>query len=64
MFTTTTPDPDDRPLDIDEDGEYIGYPDDHEMGVQGRADDYQVQPDAYLDAAYEDRFDIGEAYEF
>ena len=62
MFTTT-PDPDDRPIEIDEDGEQLGYADDYEMGVQGRAEDYEPEPDRYLDAAYEDRYDMGDSYE-
>lgn len=61
MFATT-PDPEDnRPIDIDEDGEQLGYPDDYEMGAQGRMMD---EPDRYLDAAYEDRYDMGGHYDF
>ena len=63
MFATT-PDPEDnRPIDIDEDGEQLGYPDDYEMGAQGRMMD-EPQPDRYLDAAYEDRYDMGGDYDF
>lgn len=66
MTTMTDPnDPDNTPIDQpDEDGEYLGYPDDYEMGAQGRMDDYEPQPDSYLDAAYEDRYDMGDGYEF
>ena len=66
MSMTTTPDPEDQPIDIDEDGEQLGYPDDYEMGAQGRMMDEfrEVEPDAYLEAAYEDRFDMGGHYEF
>lgn len=67
MSLLTDPnDPDNAPIDIDEDGEQLGYPDDYEMDAQGRMMDEfpEVEPDAYLDAAYEDRFDMGDHYDF
>jgi hypothetical protein len=42
------------------------YNDEHELGHTPRDMDEprEIQPDDYLDASYEDRFDIGDAYEF
>jgi len=48
---------------MDYDLQPLPYEDDYEMGVQGRMMD-ELPPDHYLDAAYEDRYDIGDAYEF
>jgi hypothetical protein len=53
MFTITDPEDENQP-EI--------YHDEHELGHTPRSMD-EVQPDRYLDAAYEDRFDIGDAYE-
>ena len=39
------------------------YHDEHELGHTPRDMD-EVEPDRYLDASYEDRYDIGDAYEF
>jgi hypothetical protein len=47
---------------MDYDLQPLPYEDDYEMGVQGRMMD-ELPPDHYLDAAYEDRYDIGDAYE-
>lgn len=42
------------------------YNDEHELGHTPRDMDepQERQPDDYLDASYEDRYDIGDAYEF
>lgn len=47
----------------DEDGEPVIYDDEHELGHTPRDMD-EIQPDRHLDAAYEDRYDIGDSYEF
>jgi len=39
------------------------YHDEHELGHTPRDMD-ERQPDDYLDAAYEDRYDMGGGYEF
>jgi len=41
------------------------YHDEHELGHTPRHMDepQECDPDAYLDASYEDRFDIGDSYE-
>ena len=64
MSVTTTPDPEDQPIDIDEDGEFLAYANEHEMGAQGRMMDEFPEPDSYLEAAYEDRYDMGGDHDF
>jgi hypothetical protein len=39
------------------------YHDEHELGHTPRDMD-EVEPDRYLEASYEDRYDIGDSYEF
>lgn len=64
MTTTAMPDPDDQPVDpTDEGNDYLVYQDEYDMGAQGRMMD-EPEPDSYLDASYEDRYDMGDAYEF
>ena len=42
------------------------YDNEHELGHTPRMEDEpaHLEPDHYLDASYEDRFDIGDSHEF
>jgi len=51
------------PNDPDNSNEPEYYMEEHELGHTPRDMD-EVEPDAYLEAAYEDRFDIGDSHEF
>jgi hypothetical protein len=51
------------PNDPNNENEPEIYTDEHELGHTPRSMD-EVEPDRYLDASYEDRFDIGDSHDF
>jgi hypothetical protein len=53
------------PQPYDEDGEPVIYDNEHELGHTPRMADEprELEPDHYLDASYEDRYDIGDSHD-